>query len=356
MYLTEILTYTDIGQLHRLAQTYQCDCNIHSRNELIQAILSSIKREQVMKEQLNKISVEEQHFLLHIVFDGKNAYSLQELQARAKWVSQNPREKSEANRLIAAALRNGWILQSSRPDWQSSFNVASDLIEKWQQVLVNIWIEQIPAAPEIRQYRDDGYALARDTQYFLSFLDEQPLPLTSDGAIYRRFQQKLFSGFAVREQPLQEKGWRFGYGRCFPHYPDRFSFIYDICYELKWIQQTDFGVLMLTNEGERRTKDLDTEKFLSQAQQIWYKIYRKPIPNLRVLANIIAHLVNRCEWVSQDFLIRLLHPIVKPFYYDDEVNILKKRVLNMMVVLGLLQQSVSESIYYRKSQRSLQDF
>ncbi len=356
MYLTEILTYTDIGQLHRLAQTYQCDCNIHSRNELIQAILSSIKREQVMKEQLRKITDEERLFLIHIVFDGKNAYSLQELQARAKWVSQNPREKSEANRLIAAALRNGWILQSSRTDWQSSFNVASDLIDKWKQVLTDSLAGEVPAAPEIRQYRDDGYALARDTQYFLSFLNRQPLPLTSEGAIYRRYQQKLFSGFAVREEPLQEKGWRFGYGRCFPHYPDRFSLIYDICYEMKWIQQTSWGVLMLTDEGERRVKDIDSQKFLSQAQQVWYKMYRKPIPNLRVIVNMIVSLMNRCDWVKEDFLINRLQPVVKPFYYDDQQNILKSRILKMMVILGLLQHSVGESIYYRKSQRTLQDF
>ncbi len=84
MNLSEMLGYADIGQLSRIADVYRCECNSHSKNELIQSILRAISNKEGFKNQISSMTWEEKRFLNSLLFDSQNAFSLEELIARVQ--------------------------------------------------------------------------------------------------------------------------------------------------------------------------------------------------------------------------------------------------------------------------------
>ncbi|UUZ79431.1 hypothetical protein LJK88_30305 [Paenibacillus sp. P26] len=69
MNLADMLSYADIHDLSRIADTYQCECNGHSKNELIQSILSTVGRKEVFQRQVDALSIEDIRFLNSLLFD-----------------------------------------------------------------------------------------------------------------------------------------------------------------------------------------------------------------------------------------------------------------------------------------------
>ena len=151
--------------------------------------------------------------------------------------------------------------------------------------------------------------------------------------IYRRVLAQLLDGMTVKEQPLSKAGWRFGYGRRFRDYPDRFSFIYDYCYYNELIREQDVE-LQLTEKGQKYVADNNKDD-LGQMYRLWIRLYKGPIPNLLALTHWVQRLSSR--WVTAHSLIQCLSPMVKPFYYDSAEAIVEQRILQMMMHLGLIR-------------------
>ena len=42
MNLAELLTYADIGQIHKIIDSYQCQCDRHSKTEMIQQLIFTV--------------------------------------------------------------------------------------------------------------------------------------------------------------------------------------------------------------------------------------------------------------------------------------------------------------------------
>lgn len=336
--LTEILTYTDIRQLHQLAETYKCECDIHSKNQLIQAILNSMKKESVMHLQLEELSSETLHFLILIIFDPRNTFTAEDLQAKAKLAACSDDELlKEYGSLPAMALRNGWVLKTTDNRFQATFHCPDDLRKKLRELTVRRFRinTTLQDAPEISRY--EQYALADDIYVFLDYIKNNPVPLTMDGVIYRRVQQQLLQRFAVAEDVIHKGGWRFGYGKHFGDYPDRFSLLYDFCWYHNLIVEDLRSGLQLTTKGETLLEKREIMGTAKKLISFWQRWYKKPLPNIAALARFSASLCKGC-WVEESSLNKELACFVKPFYYDSPENIIHFRLLKMMVHLGLLQK------------------
>src|SRR5690348_3272925 len=83
MNLADMLCYADIVQLTRIAETYDCRCSGHSKNELIQSILTAVHRRESLELRVGEMSEDDMRFLNSLLFESRTAYSLEELTARA---------------------------------------------------------------------------------------------------------------------------------------------------------------------------------------------------------------------------------------------------------------------------------
>ncbi|MFD2371749.1 hypothetical protein ACFSO0_17640 [Brevibacillus sp. GCM10020057] len=337
MNLAEILVYTDIRQLHQIANHYGCECNPHSKNDLITSLLSSLRHRLTISQEVEQLTSEETHFFLLLFLDKRTVMSLEDLLAKAGIVLDCSKEKrqEEARRYIAAAMRRGWIFPA-KSKTVGMYQIPSDIREPYLQGWLERWRgEHRLVTPGPKAYRDEGTALCDDIMQFLQFLQQAPLPLTAEGGMYKRHQQQLFQFLHVKEEPLQPQKWRFGYGLHFDQYPDRFSLLYDYCYFHKWIEEAD-GCVAITDEGRERLQLSYEDQHYHDLIRFWMRLYKRAIPNLPMLVQLIP-LIAAGGWVSLQTLQETLLPWIKEFYYDEPSNILMNRVCKMMVHLGLLR-------------------
>src|SRR5262245_13949368 len=83
MNLADMLVYADIAELTAIAETYDCTCSSHSKNELIQSILSTVGRRDVIESRVSEMTAADLRFLNSLLFESRGSYSLEELKARA---------------------------------------------------------------------------------------------------------------------------------------------------------------------------------------------------------------------------------------------------------------------------------
>lgn len=342
MNLAEILVYTDIRQLHQIANHYGCECNPHSKNELITSLLSSLRHRLTISQEVAQLSPEQTHFLLLLFLDKRTVMSVEDVLAKAGVALENRNEQrqEEARRYVAQAMKRGWIYPAKMKT-VGQYQIPLDIREPYLQAWLEKWREKHPLiVQEPGAYRDEGTALCDDIMQFLQFLQQEPVPLTAEGGMYKRHQQQLFQFLHVKEEPLPPQKWRFGYGLHFDLYPDRFSLLYDFCYYHKWIEEAE-GRVSITDAGRERLEQPYEDTLYHDLIRFWMRLYKRAIPNLPMLVQLIP-LIASGGWVSQQVLVETLKPWIKEFYYDDPLHILTNRVCKMMVHLGLLRVGQDE--------------
>lgn len=356
MNLSDMLSYADIQQLSRIADVYQCECNGHSKNDLIQSILSTVSRKDVFEAQISSMKLEDLRFLNSLLFEARSSYSLEDLIARVQQSrfgeepikvetelpKKNKRTKKKVELLdkplspremIAKFKHQGWLFNGYSGPNRYLFQVPNDLKTRFRESLAKRFASELHYTDEPSVYRDEQMLLSDDVTHLLYFTKHNEVQLTADGSMYKRFTLQLLSSFGVQEELPAKGAWRFGYGRHFNQYPNRLSFIYDYCYYSKYINETQ-NLLMLTSAGEERIATRAVGE-LEQMYRFWLKLYKGPITNLLSLVHWINALA--VEWVTLDSLRNVLVPYIKPFYYDDGNSILEQRIMTMMVHLGLLR-------------------
>ncbi|MCK9907375.1 hypothetical protein MXD63_46180, partial [Frankia sp. Cpl3] len=69
------------------------------------------------------------------------------------------------------------------------YQIPLDIREPYLQSLMNLWRGALePDTAEPIAYRDEGTAMCDDIYQFLQFLQQEPIPLTADGGMYKRYQ------------------------------------------------------------------------------------------------------------------------------------------------------------------------
>ncbi|AJY77152.1 hypothetical protein [Paenibacillus beijingensis] len=365
MNLADMLGYADIKQLNRIADAYRCECNGNSKNELIQSILSTVGRKEVFEAQIGSMKLEELRFINSLLFEKRNAFSLEELIARvhnSKFDADKPQASSAGqtdskpakNRkskskpkakakaevpsdsprdIIARFKHQGWLFNGLAGPDRYLFQVPDDLKRRFQETMRRRFAAGLIYTDEPSVYRDEQQLLNEDVLAFLRFVRHNEVPLTAEGFMYRRSIQAAIESFGVREDLPQKTAWRFGYGRRFREYPERMSLLYDYCYYNSRIEEND-GSLVLTAAGEEWVKEKRCDE-PTQLYRFWLRLYKGAIPNLLSFVHWIDALAG--QWVTVDSLRSALTPYIKSYFYDTPDDVFDKRILSMMLHLGLLR-------------------
>jgi hypothetical protein len=335
MNLADMLTYADIHQLSTIASNYECECNGHSKNELIQSILSTINRREVFEKSVHGLSIEDIRFLNSLLFDQRDLFSLEELVARvqqAKFVKEE-KEQSNPREIISKFKQRGWLFNGYSQQTRYLFQFPQDLKRRFSDVLAKHFQTSIVTIVEPQAYRDEQQIILDDIYHFLHYLYHQEAALTADGTMYKRFLQQVLERMTVSEDPVGRAGWRFGYGRKFKEYPNRFSFIYDYCFYHGLIEENG-QTLTLSELGRSKVAEKKKEDIL-QVYKLWLRLYKGPIQNIQSIVHWIDRLA--VQWTTVDSLKPVLCALIKPFYYDSSEAILEQRILQMLMHLGLLR-------------------
>lgn len=334
MNLADMLCYADIQQLSSIASTYDCKCNGHSKNELIQSILSKVNRRDVFEREVNALPTEYIRFLNSIVFDTRDLYSLEDLVARAQQANfgqkgepRNPRE------MISGFKHRGWLFNGYSQTTKYLFQFPQDLKKRFTDTLARSFGKDLVYTDAPAAYRDEYKLLADDITAMLHYIYHNEIVLTADGSIYKRHLLQLLDRLAVKEQPVAKGGWRFGYGRKYRDLPSRLSLLYDYCFYNDLLVELP-GLLTLSDKGKKLVLEGRRED-LSQVYRFWLKLYKGPIPNLQSIVFWISKLAT--DWVTAHSVSVTLCPLIKPFYYDSPESIFDQRILQMMMHLGLIR-------------------
>ncbi|CAI6080966.1 hypothetical protein [Cohnella sp. JJ-181] len=386
MNLAEMLSYADIAQLSGIAEVYQCECSSHSKNELIQSILSTVQRREVLAQRVGEMSLGDLRFLNSLLFEKRASYSLEDLTARAALAAEARPAKSaetpepkqiaapksrigppgseaakrppagsrkkgkppeappspadERRSAIARFKRYGWLFGGITQQTRYLYHVPEDVKRRLCDAIEDRFREIVEHREEPPAYRDERGLMAADLAQLLKFVRNHDTPLTSDGYLYKRQLQQMLGVCSVLEQPPAKSAFRFGYGRRFKEYPERFSLLYDFAFYTGLILE-DEGELRLTDKG-REIADGKLASDPSELYRFWLKLYKQPVTNLQALAQWVMRL-SRHAWVTVPSLEAALLPLVKPYYFDSEKNVFEQRMLAMMLHLGLLRLGESRA-------------
>lgn len=336
MNLADMLSYADIHELGRIAHTYECECNGHSKNELIQSILSTAMRKDIFEKHIQSLSLENIRFLNSLLSDPRNSFSMEELIARAQQSRFQKEESSEdwnPRDMILKFKKLGWLFNGYSQQTKYLFHVPADLKRRFGDVLAKQFKRDLVKTEEPSVYRDEQLLLVDDIFQFLTAVAQQEMPLTAEGFMYKRQLGQLLSMLSVQEGLVAKGTWRFGYGRMFKEYPNRFSLIYDYCYFHQFISEHDL-VLRITEAGKARLLEGKKET-VTDVYTFWLRLYKNPIPNLQSISVWLDRLCD--QWVTMASIVDLFSKLVKPFYYDGSESIVEQRIIQMMMHMGLIR-------------------
>jgi hypothetical protein len=330
-----MLSYADIQELGKIALNYECDCSSHSKNDLIQSILLTVGRKEFIENQMKRLTLEDIRFLNSLLFDPRSSFSLEELVARVQQTKFSKEEKENGNPrdMISKFKQRGWLFNGYSHSTKYLFQIPSDLKSRFSEALYKQFKSQIEETGEPSVYRDEQRLILEDIYLFLQYLHQEEGILTAENFLYKRQLQQILGRLSIVEEPVAKGPWRFGYGRMFREYPNRFSLIYDYCYYQGLIQEAEQR-LTLTDRGKQRLQERRREDLL-EVYRFWLRLYKNAIPNLQSLVHWVERLARR--WVTADSLAKVLCPLIKPFYYDSSDSILDIRILQMLMHLGLLR-------------------
>ncbi|MBW7473425.1 hypothetical protein K0T92_01545 [Paenibacillus oenotherae] len=372
MNLADMLSYTDIGQLSRIATAYRCECNGNSKNDLIQSILSTITRRDVFESQVGAMGLEDLRFMNSLLFDPRDSFSLEELLARvqqskfsspeqasssqsadngqmtnaaaapvvkrnakrAKTAKEHAMPESGPRATISRFKQYGWLFNGYAGSDRYLFQIPKDLKDRFKETLERKLAAQVAIIrDEPDAYRDEQGLLGEDVAELLTYVHHNEIQLTAEGIMYKRNVQQLLERLGVQEQLPGRGEWRFGYGRHINEYPNRMSLLYDYCFYNGWLSESG-AMLTLTAAGMER-QAVRVAEAPDKLYRFWLRLYKGAMPNIRAITHWVGRLSQ--HWVSSDTLKGALLPYIKPFYYDQPETIFDQRLIAMMMHLGLLR-------------------
>lgn len=344
MNLSECLLYRDISELGEIASLYNCECNRNSKLELVQSIHHYMLNKNMYHDTLKNMETALLYFSTYILFQPKRLFTINELVVKGNYVCKQLNIDASPRTWITLLLKKGWLFPTSSK-YQVQLEIPADLHSFLKKRFILYWFEtceiDINQKRMMEGYIDEGETMVLDLYLFLQHLRQTVTPLTLDGAIFKKQQQLLMHKFHVKEPLINEKGWRFGYGRRFPSYPNRFALIYDFCFEKGWLSEEE-GLLTVTNKGEtfiNINNKVQIPLFQRELSQYWLKLYKSPIPALPFIFTFLTEILDE-RWIHLNDLYTLLSPWLEEYYFDDIHTIYRKRIIQMLVHLGLVRVSL----------------
>lgn len=342
MRMADWLTYTDIEQLKALNRFYGLSPNHHSKQDLICTLLNQISQKNKLKQMVDQLSPAENRFLQLILLDHHVGYSIEELLARGKMAIQD--ETCTPRSLIVGAIKRGWLFPGISVRNHDLCHIPTDLRKELIELMIAPYMRDGLEDEQLDTYRNEMNLLWDDLICFLRFIRQELVRLTQDGAIYKQLQKKLFQTFSVMEEPLTKKGYRFGFGRSYHLYPDRFALLYDYAYYQGYIEENKNGILCLTQKGQG--KCTDTSKTPQELYRFWIRLYRRPIEGLPIVLRWIG-VLTKSKWISLAQIYLAVRPWLKRYYNETEESLFRK-IIQMLLHLGVIQLGKKNGQSYLK--------
>lgn len=344
MNLDEMLIYADIDQINKIAENYYCQCDRHSKKDLIQTIIYTIFNKETLEKLIFQLDDIHFTYIQLLYLDSRNQYTIEDLLAKGKQAIDLHKAAIKPRELVLSALKKGWVFHGVGKKHLLVYLVPQDFKKEILQSISNKLESTLRLLNNINFYRDEKKLLISDLATFLNFVSNEEVILTGNGSIYKRLQNALFKSFHVEEEPIKKTAWRFGYGRRYNDYPDRFSLIYDFAYYNKFIRENEHGFLRTTQTGEHwNPKDSLQDEF--KLYQFWIRLYKFSIPFLQVIVKLID-LTSFPNWVELEKLENLILFWINDHYYEKKEQIFRERIIKMLLHLGVIQISVENEKTY----------
>lgn len=342
MRMADWLTYADIEQLKQLNRFYGGDCDHHSKHDLICSLLRQMGKKSELKTRMEELTPAGRRFLQLIVLDHSLAYTMEELLAKGRAALNG--EEGEPRLFIVEAMKRGWLFPGYSHRTQNLYHIPNDTKEQMTQLLIEPYRdpEYILREPP-SFYRNEENQMTADLYHFLDFIRKDIVRLTNEGAIYKQQQKQMFKSFIIPEEPIQHKGPRFGFGRRYHLYPDRFSLIYDYAFYKGYFVEEEEGTLRLTETGLGKINNRDSQES-KELYRFWVRLYRKPIVHLPILVRWIG-LLGYPGWISVERVYQAVQAWLSPYYYETEQSLFK-RIIQMMLHLGVLSLGTENGQHY----------
>lgn len=339
MRMADWLTYTDIEQLRQLNRYYGCECDHHSKKDLICSLLRHVSKKSHLQKMTEELTPAGYRFLQLIMLDPSLSYTMEELLAKGRAALQG--ESGEPRTFVVDFLKRGWLFPGYSHRTQYLYHIPSDTREQMVELLAAPYKQGgLTQSPSF--YRDEDGQLVSDLYHFLDFLRREIVFITGDGAIHRNQQKQLFKTFYINEEPLTGKEPRFGFGRRYHLYPDRFSLLYDYAFYKEYLVEGD-GVISLSESLSGKITHNDGQEG-REMYRFWLRLYRKPIPHLPLIIRWIGLLLHsNCLRLEQVY--QVVEPWLAPFYYETKTSLFQ-RVIQMLVHVGILRMGIEAGETY----------
>ncbi|OIJ14798.1 hypothetical protein BKP37_07415 [Anaerobacillus alkalilacustris] len=324
MNLMDVLLFQDRKELGKLLQGIDSNINVHSKREMIEVLYAELTNFHQFSKKFQLLSNDAKRIALTLCFDEKLFLSKEELFG---FVPKFDQESFHA--LVEELTSCGILFAYANKNYLIPIQIKDELIRCFKMNMdVHSFI--FPSLEETNVEME----IVNDILSFIDIVVDSPLPLTKNGLIHKKDFQAIMKQFSIKETIPDEK-WRFGYGRRFSYYPDRFSFIYDFCFNRKWINETD-GTLVI-GEKVNELESLKLDIFIQSLVNYWLTLYRRPIPTIKLLFKLFMGLVEDGNGIEEEGIIYEFTPLVTDYYYDTKEDVIKKRFINMLVNLNIIK-------------------
>src|SRR5690606_5421083 len=128
----DLLNYADVQQLSKISHHYECECNPHSKHEMIQSILQAMNRRGVFEQMVSSMKIEDLRFIHTLLFDDHQGYSLEELTARVRQTGFDRKQNEPLNprETIMQFKRRGWLFNGYAHHTKYLFHIPDDIKRK----------------------------------------------------------------------------------------------------------------------------------------------------------------------------------------------------------------------------------
>ncbi len=323
MNLVDVLLFQDRNQLLKLANDRNGSLNINSKRELIEVLYPTLMNFELISKRFSQLSYDAQKIALLLCYSDQLFLSKEELNGFVPDVT-----KTVFSGLLEELIVNGFLFHCADRNYVLPQQIKGQLL---RLIVMKLEAQSIILPSSLCMPTE--ITVIHDLFSFIDYAIEKPLPLTKNGVIHKKDFQEIMRQF-LQKEVLPNEQWRFGYGRRFFHYPDRFSLLYDFCYYNGWTIENE-GLLCVTASAEELF-EMKLNDLMTRIITYWLKLYSRPIPTIRLLFRILLDSLKDGEGIEEEALISLFSPFVKEYYFDASCDLIKKRFLNMLVSLNIL--------------------
>ncbi|WAH35132.1 helicase-associated domain-containing protein [Alicyclobacillus dauci] len=316
-----------MNTLRSIAIHQDLTCSLHSKNDLYQSILYNLQIRSEVERLVRSWLGEWGEVLLRIGMSNRSQFSSEEIEALFMATGMN---RDDINR----ALGQGWMFARQDRSLRPRYVIPMEIHEAIQASLFRDFTSKVvnrETEPLIQ--RDEVHALVNDLHTLIDYVLNHEVQLTTDGAMYKRHTQQLMELFEVPED-LKVSEWRFGYGRRTHDYPDRLALLYDFAYQHGILVESTNLTLQVSEAG-MTWREKSRPGQLQRMVHFYLSLYRRPIPRLRDIVEVIRRVADR--WVSSSSVLAACDLMVNSFYYDTQEDVWNTRIVKMLTHLGVLR-------------------